>query len=131
MDTDYSNYTILIIEDDLVFARYLQVIISKRLKAKVIHFHNPAEGLDYLKRSKPSLLLLDMQLPVMDGFAVLNDIRSNPAISDLQVIPCTALSHQSLVLGLFKLGVSDYIVKPSDEKLIIEKIQRVLKNLKG
>ena len=65
-----------------------------------------------------------MELPVMDGLTVLKHLRSNPKTQDLAVIICTALSDKELFIELFKLNISDYIMKTSGNKVIKQKLKK-------
>jgi two-component system, chemotaxis family, chemotaxis protein CheY len=123
---DYSVHTILIIDDDETFRQYLRTLISRALNVTIAESENPKEAFEYLKGNKPSLILLDMQMPVMDGFTALKYLRSIDDTKNIPVIPCTALSNLELVLELSKLNISDYILKGVPGSKIIEKIVNIL-----
>lgn len=126
---DFSQHTVLIIDDDQTYRTLLKQVISLHLKSKVVEAENPKIAFDYLNQHIPSLIILDMQMPVMDGLTVLKYIRKVPSTKNVPVIPCTAMSNTNLVMQLGKLGISDYIVKTTDIHIILEKIQHTLAEL--
>jgi DNA-binding response OmpR family regulator len=61
---------------------------------------------------KPDLLLLDILMPVMDGFEVLQAVRENPAWADVKIIVLSALNTNEDIVKAFNLGADDFITKP-------------------
>jgi two-component system, chemotaxis family, chemotaxis protein CheY len=128
---DFSKYKIVVIDDEAAFRKWLSAIINKYFKAQVFEANNPIDGLELIKKEKPDLIMLDMEMPVMDGFTALKEIRSNPETADTMVIICSGLSNESLFVSLVKLRITDYAVKSSGSKVIIDKIQRALMKLES
>ena len=123
---DFSKHTILIVDDESAFRKFLRKIIEKEFNANVVEAINPKEGFLYLNDNTPSLIILDMEMPVMDGFTALKRLRTMPDKRNIPVIACTALSSRELFLSLFDLKISDYIIKPSNSDAILAKIGRIL-----
>lgn len=123
---EIKDAQVLIIEDDRLYREFMKTLISKNFDANVIVAKDPKEGFDYLKEEVPDLVILDMELPMMDGFQILKHIRSNPRTKDLAVIPCTVLKQQHLILNLVKMGISDFIDKKIPPKQILMKIRNIL-----
>jgi CheY-like chemotaxis protein len=127
---DYSKYTILIIDDELGYRKFYSKIISSYFKSKVVEACNPGEAFDYIKDNPvPDLILLDMQMPVMDGYTALQKIRAYSKTANTKVIASTALNNTQLISSLIKLKISDYIVKPTDKKTAINRIKKVLDSI--
>ncbi|MDM8535936.1 response regulator, partial [Desulfobacterales bacterium HSG17] len=78
----------------------------------VLHAKNGAKGLEMLKLHKPELLLLDIQMPVMDGFQALKKIREIHEFKNTQVILLSSLNREFLKQKGMDLGADDYIAKP-------------------
>ena len=117
----------ILVGDDVELVRkYFRTIIEQALGFEFLEALNPLEAFEILENTKPDLIILDMEMPVMDGFSALVKIRNNEATKALPVIVCSALSSSSLFESLVKLNISDYIVKPSSAELIIEKIKKAL-----
>ncbi len=129
---DYSKYTILVIDDEVGYRKFYSKIIQKAFKAKVVEASNPREAFDYIKEHDlPDIIILDMQMPVLDGYSTLKMLRSNQATKDIPVIASTALNNSQLISSLIKLKISDYIIKPTNSKITIEKIRKVLDTLEN
>lgn len=124
------KYKILVIDDEPGYRKFYNKILTKTFSAEVIEACNPKDAFDYLKgNDNPDLILLDMQMPVMDGHTALRKIRGNPKTKEIPVIAATALNTPELVAGLLKLNISDYIVKPTNSQIAIQKIKKVLDNI--
>ncbi|HPI21375.1 MAG TPA: response regulator [Candidatus Kapabacteria bacterium] len=119
---------VLIVDDEPAFRKFLKTIIEKELKIEAFEAKDPIDAFDFLEKFTPNLIILDMEMPVMDGFTALIKLRSMPDKSNIPVIACTALSSSSLLRGLLKLNISDYIVKPSNAATILAKIKKALNN---
>lgn len=90
------------------------------------------EALNTLKNAKPDLILLDINMPFMDGYETFQEIKKMPSCSDIPIIFVTAKSEQSEKIKGLEMGASDYITKPFDtyELLLRVKLQLELKNQK-
>lgn len=126
---DFSNLKILIVDDDQVYRTYLESIVTKVLKAQAQVFENPIKALDWLRSNTPNLIILDMEMPGLDGYSTLKKIRSEPHTSAIPVIPCTSLTSKELIVKLAQLKITDYIHKSNQSDLIVKKIGLALKNL--
>jgi len=123
---DSKKPTILIVDDDDLFRQFVKFILEKKLKVNAYSFRTPKEGFEFLEKQIPDLILLDMQLPVMDGYTIMKTSRSNPQWKHIHVIPCTGIISRELLASLLQLGIDDYILKPATEKVLIEKINHAL-----
>jgi len=117
---------ILVVDDepDLVST------VEYRLKFanySVITASNGQEGLDRARSEKPDLILLDTNMPVMDGHETLANLRADPDIKDIPVIMLTARCEAQDIAAASAHGVSDYVTKPFDFADLMTKIQTVLK----
>jgi DNA-binding response OmpR family regulator len=121
-----SHTKILIVDDeaDLVST------VAYRLKfaeCDVVTASNGLEGLEQAKAEKPDLILLDTNMPQMDGHEMLERLRADEAIKDIPVIMLTARCEAQDIAMASAHGVSDYVTKPFDFAQLIEKIRTVLK----
>lgn len=102
--------TILLVEDD----DRLAAVYESRLEAEGFFVKRVSNGEDALSAAlqvKPDLVLLDVMMPKVSGFDVLDILRNTPETSDLKVIMLTALSQDSDKERAQALGVDDYLVK--------------------
>lgn len=119
---------ILIIEDD----RFLRELIVRKLKDQdfeVIEAIDGERGLQIIKEQSPDLILLDLILPGIDGFEVLEKIKDKPKLSSIPVVILSNLGQREDVERGMKLGAVDYLVKahftPNE---VIDIIKKSLKN---
>lgn len=117
---------ILYIEDnDQNF--YLVNFILKTRGYEVIRARDGQEGIDLANKIKVDLILLDIQLPVMNGYTVALNIRKNP---DLIVIPIVAITSYAMTGDrekAFEVGCTGYIEKPINPELFATQIENYLK----
>jgi len=101
---------ILIIEDD----RFLRKVIVKKLfreKYKIVEAIDGEEGLRLAQLENPDLILLDLVLPQMDGFEVLERIKNNESISKIPVIILSNLGGEDKISKGLKMGAADFLIK--------------------
>ena len=114
---------ILVIDDDVHISELLKLYLEKE-DYEVEVAHDGGEGLEKFKSFEPKLVLLDIMLPVMDGWQVCREIRR---INNTPIIMLTAKGETfDKVLGL-ELGADDYIVKPFEPKELIARVKAILR----
>jgi len=84
------------------------------------------EGLEIVNREKPDLIILDYNMPVMDGVTMLRQMRENLEFKRLPVIMLTAEASPEIIGTVARLGVRDYVTKPFDSDQLLDKVIRVL-----
>lgn len=108
-----AKQTILLVEDDETLAAMYQLKLeASGYKVEVVH-SGPA-CLAYIDRKKPSLIILDILLPKLNGFQVLKEMRKNKALSETPIIILTNLVEADVNMSrelAISLGVTDYLVK--------------------
>ena len=102
---------ILVAEDDKDI-RNLLVDILDDVGYEASEAKNGADAVEQIQSSQPDLLLLDLMMPVMDGFEVLNRLRDNPETRDMPVVILSAVPSRKGELRAWRLGVRHYIPKP-------------------
>ncbi len=117
---------VLIVDDDDLFRQFSKFILEKHLNAEAATAKTPKEAFEFLENTIPDLILLDMEMPVMDGYKFLSRLRMDKRWENIPVIPCTALASKDLFLALTKLKIQDYILKPPTDKLLLEKVKKAL-----
>jgi len=120
---------ILIIDD----AIELNQLIQTRLEAdrhKVITAYDGKEGLEKVESEKPDLIVLDVNMPEMDGFEVCRTLKSDDRYSKIPIIFLSAMAEQSDFKAGIETGADAYIVKPYEPTILLAKIESLLKNKK-
>jgi two-component system cell cycle response regulator len=93
----------------------------------VVTAANGQEGLEKAASEKPDLILLDTNMPVMNGHQMLQRLRRDPALKHTPVIMVTVLCEPQDVSKASSLGVEDYVAKPFNITELLNKIEEVLK----
>jgi DNA-binding response OmpR family regulator len=101
---------ILIAEDDRFYANIYTIKLTKE-GYDVAIVENGQEALDKIKQKVPSLLLLDLVMPVMDGYQTLEAIHKDKTIPKFPILVLTNLSQDDDIARALSLGATDYIVK--------------------
>ena len=115
--------SVLIVEDDHNIAELLQMYLEKEGYA-VTTANDGGQGLTKFRAIQPDLVLLDVMMPVMDGWAVCRAIRAE---SQIPVIMLTAKSETDDKVAGLKSGADDYITKPFEMKEVLARIEAVLR----
>jgi len=117
---------ILFIEDEQTLQKTLGDILRKE-GYEVINALNGEIGLRLAKTEKPDLILLDLILPVVDGFEVLRHIKNNPKIKEIPIVVLTNLDKMEDVERALQAGATTYLIK-TDYGLaeVIEKIKKII-----
>jgi len=120
-----DNHTILMIDDDRNICRIVSLYLEKEgYEVKIAN--DGAEGLERFRELAPSLVLLDIMLPGMDGWTICKEIRKD---NDTPIIMLTAKGEVfDKVLGL-ELGADDYLVKPFDPKELVARVKAVIRRM--
>ncbi len=119
--------TVLIVEDDRNIAELLQMYLEKEGYAVTIA-GDGGQGLAKFRSIKPDLILLDVMMPVMDGWAVCNAIRAE---AQTPIIMLTAKSETSDKVQGLKAGADDYITKPFEMREVLARVEAVLRRSTG
>ena len=122
-----SLVSIVIVEDDAVIRAVLEMALQAEGFTKVSSCARGEEGLEEIRRRKPDLVLLDVMLPGMDGFAVCSRIREASALSTTRVIMLTARTQNEDIVRGLECGADDYVTKPFDRKVLLARIKAVLR----
>ena len=118
---------ILVIEDDTDIALSLRLTLERDGDFSVEAAVDGAEGLKVALDRPPDIILLDVNLPGMDGFEICRHLRKNPATAATPVIMLTArIGESDRILGL-DLGADDYITKPFSPKEALARVRAVLR----
>ena len=118
-------YKILLAEDEPTMRRLMGMLL-KRQGNEVIEAENGVPVVDLALKHQPDLILLDIMMPVMDGFETLRRIRATPGIDDIPVIFLSAKSQiEDRVEGL-RMGADDYLIKPADPNELMARIDSVM-----
>ncbi|MCI7125112.1 MAG: response regulator transcription factor [Agathobaculum sp.] len=116
---------ILIVEDEANIRELLRLYLERE-GYTVVEAENGVEGIKLWKTEKPDMLLLDVMMPVMDGWAVCKEIRQS---SDVPIIMLTAKGETADRVSGLEMGADDYIVKPLEMPEVIARVRAVFRRI--
>lgn len=117
---------ILVIDDDIAINELIKV--SLELDGhNIIQAYDGIKGFALCKQEEPSLVVLDVMMPEVDGYTVAQRIRRNDKIKDTPILMLTALSQLNDKVTGFNIGVDDYLVKPFEMEELKVRVRALLK----
>lgn len=119
-----SNFTILMIDDDVDFLKIAKIKLSKY--HKVLTVNSGKTALDYLISHKVDLIILDFFMPLYDGGSIMNILKSRESTRNIPVILVTALPYDEAVAACSKNVPEEIMSKPVDMEQLLRNIQRLL-----
>lgn len=114
---------VLVVDDDLNIVKLIKLYLEKE-DFSVCTAHNGLEALEVYRRENPSIIVLDIMMPELDGNSVCREIRKT---SDVPIIMLTAKGETFDKVLSLELGADDYIVKPFEPKELIARIKAILR----
>lgn len=115
----------ILIVEDVEFNRDLLVQLLEE-DYQILTAADGAVGMELAERERPDLILMDLSLPVLDGWEATRRIKGNVALKDIPVIALTAHAMRGDEEKARESGCDDYLSKPIDENVLYEKLKRLL-----
>lgn len=116
---------VLIVEDNPSVLRATSYILEKE-GYEVLTAQNGLEGLKKAKENSPDLLILDVMLPGIDGFEICHRLRGEPQTANLPIVMFSAKGQESDKAMGKKMGADDYLTKPVDRIVLLDKVADLL-----
>ena len=116
---------ILAVDDERHIVRLVQVNME-RAGYQVVTAFDGREAMEKIEADKPDLVILDVMMPYMDGFEVLQTLRQNASTRDLPVIMLTAKAQDADVFRGWQSGVDSYLTKPFNPTELLSFVKRIL-----
>ncbi len=121
-----SAGNILVVEDNASLRSYIELILSENYE--VFAVENGLLALQLLEKQTPDLILSDIMMPEMDGFQLLEKLKSDPHYRHIPVVMLTARADVQDKLRALRIGVDDYLLKPFEEEELLARIGNLLQN---
>ncbi|MDQ6843985.1 MAG: response regulator transcription factor [Bacteroidota bacterium] len=113
---------VIIADDHVLYRAGVKTALSSKKDIKVVaEADNGSHLLNLLKGIQPNVILLDIQMPIMDGIATLPEIKK--LYPNIKIIMLTMMDDQSMITKLMELGANSYLTKTSDSEIIYEAIK--------
>ena len=116
---------VLIVDDEPGIIVALQFLMEQNGYATTVAFSGE-EAMEAVARHHPDLILLDIMLPVVDGFEVCQRVRENPDWNDIRIVLVTALGSEANVTKGLDLGADAYVTKPFSNADLVAKVKELL-----
>lgn len=116
---------ILVVDDDPYILMSLEFLMKKEgFDVKVAR--NGTEALEIIHQENPALVLLDIMMPDMDGYAICKHIKGNKKLQQIKVVFLSAKSKESDIQKGYDLGASLYVTKPFSTRDLMKKVRELL-----
>ena len=116
---------VLVIEDDRGVAHVLRLLLEGR-GHEVIVAEDGSRGLALAQRQHPTVIVLDLMMPVMDGFATLEALGQTPRTSTIPVLVVTAMHQEQVEQRCYSMGAAAYICKPFDADMLVGIVEELV-----
>lgn len=119
---------ILVVDDERHIVRLVQVNLEK-VGYQVVTAYDGVEALEQVAKETPDMVILDVMMPRMDGFEVLQRLQADPRYQQIPVIMLTAKAQDADIFKGWQSGVSSYLVKPFNPRELLTFVQRIFQSL--
>lgn len=120
---------ILVVDDE----KNIRLVVGKSLEKSgfdIVYANDGLEAVEKANESNPDLVLLDLRLPKMNGFLVLEALKSNAATEEIPIIILSALSEEDDVQKAISLGAEDFLVKPISQSDLLAAVEEAFSEKK-
>lgn len=114
---DFSQFNVLVVDDVPLNTMLVEKMLA-RFTFRIRKAGNGQLAMEEIAKEKPNLILLDLLMPVMDGFEVLQKVRENPETKKIRIVVLSALNSNEDIIKAYQLGANDFITKP----IVMEKL---------
>jgi CheY-like chemotaxis protein len=120
----------VVVAEDEAITRLLIKRVLDRENFEVIEAQNGDEAVALVTRERPDLVLLDLNMPVMDGYEAIHHLRHNPSLTGLPIIVLTADDGPTVERRVLTMGADDYMIKPFEAPVLLSRVNAVFSRLK-
>ena len=128
VDVDKSKAMLVMVVDDSVTVRKVTTRLLERHGMNVLTAKDGVDAIALLQETKPDIMLLDIEMPRMDGFEVATLVRHDEHLQDLPIIMITSRTGEKHRERAMAIGVNDYLGKPYQESVLLEAIHKLIKS---
>ncbi len=128
--TSGSKSTIMVVDDNPDLVEIVRITLESKGFA-VRCAYDGTQVFDFLKKQKPDLVILDIMMPLMDGFEVLTRLKCNPATASIPVILLTEKGEHEDVIKGYERGAEYYIPKPFTKNQLLDGVNSILSRDQG
>ena len=120
-----SSARVLLVDDEDALRRVMKDLLVRE-GYEVVEARDGGEALDQVDQHAPDIIILDLNLPGMDGYSVLSQLRSRPATREIPVLVLTAKGDEDNEVRVFELGADDFLAKPFRARALSARLEAVM-----
>lgn len=113
----------MLVDDSNAMRRIQKNVLEKLGIADIVEACDGKDAFEKVIDNPPDVMLLDVNMPRMDGFELLKNLRGMDKFSSIKIIMCTSESEKSKIMEAIKLGANNYVVKPFTPDVLKEKLK--------
>lgn len=121
------SHKILIVEDSVTMRQLIGFALKRLGQVEIIEAGNGLEGLKIIRGGGVDVVLVDINMPIMDGLKLIKYLRDDSATRNLPIVVITTESGSEMIERAKELGVNHYITKPIRQSDVLEKVKGLLK----
>lgn len=121
-----SQVKILVIDDDIGMTELLSLLLAPA-SSEIITANSGQDGIEFVKKDNPDIIILDLMMPEMNGWSVCKSIRE---FSDVPILILSAMDSPGCVAQALDVGADDYLVKPVSSGTLIAHLNKLLRRSK-
>ncbi|MBI2918439.1 MAG: response regulator [Chloroflexi bacterium] len=118
--------TILIADDEEMIRGLVAATLANEGRYRLLQAKNGGQALEIARQEKPELVLLDVKMPVMDGFEVCSHLKADPQTREIRIYILSALTQESDREKGLAVGADGYFTKPFSPLALLEKVTEIL-----
>lgn len=124
-----GDRTLLLVDDDPDVREYIaEVLRATNPRLHILEAANGKEALKVLETATPDVIMLDLAMPVMDGYAVLEQLQASPKTRYLPVLVLTGYEHPDIEIDVLMAGASDFLNKPIHGRELIVRLHLMIRS---
>jgi CheY-like chemotaxis protein len=123
-DEPWDGRRVLLVDDLEMFHEYIGLLMKKA--SGFFSAFNGQEGIEVARRERPDLILMDLRMPILDGFESIKQLKSDPETKEIPIVAITAQAMEQDREHSLELGANGFVTKPVDLNLLRQEIARVL-----
>ena len=123
--TTLKTRKVLVVDDDMNLRKIVGFFLQKA-GFQTLEARHGREAIMLARTGRPDVIIMDVMMPVMDGFTACRAIRDDPVTQKIPIIMCTSKNRKEDLVASIQAGAEDFIVKPFQKDLILQKIEKVL-----
>ena len=124
---DCKSISLMIVDDIPINSKLLAKLLEPAGFGSIVQFNNSRQALDCIGTVNPDILLLDVMMPVVDGFTFLEKVREDRSLDHIKVVMVSAVSESEEIQKAINMGADDYVTKPFNPIEVMARVKSQLR----